>query len=67
MGSLYKAEVYTMSLKGILTPFIKESKMTAVLGIFTDEVRNRLIVVGGDLGLSKKVRLQVSVLVQKHW
>ena len=54
VGSLYKAEVYTMSLKGVLTPFIKESKMTAVLGIFTDEVRNRLIVVGGDLGLSKK-------------
>lgn len=54
VGSLYKAEIYTLSLEGNLTPFIKESKSAAVAGVFTDEIRNRLIVVGGDIGLSKK-------------
>jgi sugar lactone lactonase YvrE len=54
VGSLYKAEVYTMSLTGALTPFIKESKITTLAGVFTDELRNRLIIVGGDIGLSKK-------------
>jgi sugar lactone lactonase YvrE len=54
VGSLYNAEVYTMSLDGALSLFIKESKITAITGVFTDELRNRLIVVGGDIGLSKK-------------
>lgn len=54
VGSLYNAEVFTMSLDGKLSSFIKESNLNTLAGVFTDELRNRLIVVGGDIGLSKK-------------
>jgi sugar lactone lactonase YvrE len=54
VGSLYNSEVFTMSLDGKLSPFIKETNLNTLTGVFTDELRNRLIVVGGDIGLSKK-------------
>ncbi|RUT67905.1 hypothetical protein D0817_23855 [Flavobacterium cupreum] len=54
IGSLYKGEVFTLSLDGKLSSLISQSKITAIAGVFTDEIRNRLIVVGGDIGISKK-------------
>ena len=54
VGSLYNAEVFTMSLDGKLSPFIKQTNINTLTGVFTDELRNRLIIVGGDIGLSKK-------------
>jgi sugar lactone lactonase YvrE len=54
VGSLYNAEVFTMTLDGKLSLFIKETNLNTLTGVFTDEIRNRLIIVGGDIGLSKK-------------
>ena len=54
IGSIYKSQVYTLTADGKLSTFITKSKIAALAGVYTDEVRNRLIVVGGDIGISEK-------------
>lgn len=53
-SSLYKGAVYTINSKGGATVFATSSKLVLPTGIFTDEVRNRLIVANADLGISQK-------------
>lgn len=53
-SSLYKGAVYAMNAKGDATVFATSSKLVLPTGIYTDELRNRLIVANADLGLSQK-------------
>ena len=53
-SSLHKGAVYTMSPKGEAIVFATSSKLVLPTGIYTDEVRNRLIVANADLGISQK-------------
>lgn len=53
VGSFYNGKIYTASIKdGSLTTFINNPQFTAITGVFTDEDRNRLIVLSGDAGAS---------------
>ena len=53
-GSIYKGAVYSLNIKGELDTYASNSNLIAATGIFTDEVRNRLIVANSDLGASQK-------------
>lgn len=53
-SSLYKGAVYVMNEKGGATIFATSDKLVLPTGIYTDEVRNRLIVANADLGISQK-------------
>lgn len=53
-SSLYKAAIYAMNPKGEVTNFATSSKLVLPTGVYTDEVRNRLIVANADLGISQK-------------
>jgi sugar lactone lactonase YvrE len=53
-SSLYKGAVYVLNAKGEATVFATSSKLVLPTGIYTDEVRNRLIVANADLGISQK-------------
>jgi sugar lactone lactonase YvrE len=53
-SSLYKGAVYIMNEKGGATIFATSDKLVLPTGIYTDEVRNRLIVANADLGISQK-------------
>ncbi|MEP6806478.1 MAG: SMP-30/gluconolactonase/LRE family protein [Flavobacterium sp.] len=53
-SSLYKAAIYAMNSKGEVTNFATSSKLVLPTGVYTDEVRNRLIVANADLGISQK-------------
>jgi sugar lactone lactonase YvrE len=53
-SSLYKGAVYAMNAKGEATVFATSSKLVLPTGIYTDELRNRLIVANADLGISQK-------------
>ncbi|MCD0467012.1 SMP-30/gluconolactonase/LRE family protein [Flavobacterium sp. ENC] len=53
-GSMYKGTVYSLSPKGEVKSFATSSKLVLPTGLFTDEVRNRLIVANADLGISQK-------------
>lgn len=54
LSSLQKGAVYTMNLKGEVSVFATSSKLVLPTGIYTDEIRNRLIVANADLGISQK-------------
>lgn len=54
LSSLQKGAVYTMNLKGEISVFATSSKLVLPTGIYTDEIRNRLIVANADLGISQK-------------
>lgn len=53
-SSLQKGAVYTMNTKGELSVFATSSKLVLPTGVYTDEIRNRLIVANADLGISQK-------------
>lgn len=54
-GSFNKGKVYTLSGDGKqLKTLISDPKLTAVLGVYTDEKRGRYIVAGGDVGASEQ-------------
>ena len=53
-SSLHKGAVYAMNAKGELSVFATSSKLVLPTGVYTDEVRNRLIVANADLGISQK-------------
>ncbi|MBZ4041113.1 SMP-30/gluconolactonase/LRE family protein [Flavobacterium hibisci] len=53
-SSLQKGAIYTMNLKGEVSVFATSSKLVLPTGVYTDEVRNRLIVSNADLGISQK-------------
>ncbi|WP_269236269.1 SMP-30/gluconolactonase/LRE family protein [Flavobacterium flavigenum] len=53
-SSLQKGAVYAMNLKGELSVFATSSKLVLPTGVYTDEIRNRLIVSNADLGISQK-------------
>ena len=53
-SSLQKGAVYTMNIKGEVSVFATSSKLVLPTGVFTDEIRNRLIVANADLGISQK-------------
>jgi sugar lactone lactonase YvrE len=53
-GSIYKGAVYSLNIKGELETYASNNNLVAATGIFTDEVRNRLIVANSDLGTSQK-------------
>lgn len=53
-SSLHKGAVYAMDTKGGLSVFATSSKLVTPTGIYTDEIRNRLIVANADLGISQK-------------
>ncbi|MFH7015378.1 SMP-30/gluconolactonase/LRE family protein [Flavobacterium sp. FlaQc-47] len=53
-SSLYKAAIYAMNSKGEVTNFATSNKLVLPTGVYTDEVRNRLIVANADLGISQK-------------
>ena len=53
-SSLYKGAVYARNAKGEATLFVTSNKLVLPTGIYTDELRNRLIVANADLGISQK-------------
>ena len=53
-SSLYKGAVYAMNAKDEAAVFATSSKLVLPTGIYTDELRNRLIVANADLGISQK-------------
>ena len=53
-GSMYKGAVYTMNSKGDISKFATSNKLVLPTGVYTDEIRNRLIVANADLGASEK-------------
>ena len=53
-SSLYKGAVFAMNTKGEATVFATSNKLVLPTGIYTDELRNRLIVANADLGTSQK-------------
>lgn len=53
-SSLYKGAIYAMNTKGEVSTFATSTKLVLPTGIYTDEVRNRLIVANADLGISQK-------------
>lgn len=53
-SSLYKGAVYARNAKGEATVFATSNKLVLPTGIYTDELRNRLIVANADLGISQK-------------
>lgn len=54
LSSLQKGAVYTMNLKGEVSVFATSNKLVLPTGVYTDEIRNRLIVANADLGISQK-------------
>lgn len=55
IGSFHKGTVHTLSGDGqTFKTFITDPKLVAVLGVYTDETRNRYIVASGDAGASVK-------------
>lgn len=55
VSSFNKGAVYTLSADGKkFTELIKDPKLIAALGVYTDEANNRYIVVSGDAGISEK-------------
>ncbi len=53
VGSIAKSEVgYVDPQTGAYTTFVTDPKLASVTGVFTDESRNRLLVVSGNLGFS---------------
>lgn len=53
-SSLQKGAIYAMNTKGELSIFATSSKLVLPTGVYTDEIRNRLIVANADLGISQK-------------
>lgn len=53
-GSMYKGAVYTINAKGEVSKFATSEKLVLPTGVYTDEIRNRLIVANADLGVSEK-------------
>ena len=54
LSSFNKGTISTLSVSGELKTFISDKKLITGTGVFTDEVRNRLIVLGSDVGASEK-------------
>lgn len=55
VSSFNKGAVYTLSADGkTFKELIKDPKLIAALGVYTDETNNRYIVVSGDAGASEK-------------
>lgn len=54
ISSLYKGAVYAINIKGKISIFATSSKLVLPTGVYTDEIRNRLIVANADLGISQK-------------
>ncbi|HEX8013975.1 MAG TPA: SMP-30/gluconolactonase/LRE family protein [Flavobacterium sp.] len=54
LSSLQKGAVYTMNPKGEVSVFATSPKLVLPTGVYTDEIRNRLIVANADLGISQK-------------
>lgn len=53
VGSITKSEVgYIETETGAYTTFITDENLASVTGVFTDEIRNHLLVASGDLGFS---------------
>jgi sugar lactone lactonase YvrE len=53
-GSMSSGGVFTMNARGKVSKFITDKDFISVAGVFTDKVRNRLIVVSGDIGAGDK-------------
>ncbi|MDR7211611.1 SMP-30/gluconolactonase/LRE family protein [Flavobacterium piscis] len=53
-SSLHKGAVYALNTKGELSVFATSSQLVLPTGVYTDEIRNRLIVANADLGISQK-------------
>jgi len=53
-SSLYKGAIYAMNTKGEVSVFATSAKLVLPTGVFTDEIRNRLIVANADLGISQR-------------
>ena len=53
-SSLQKGAVYAMNIKGEVSVFATSNKLVLPTGIYTDEIRNRLIVANADLGISQR-------------
>lgn len=53
-SSLHKGAVYAMSPKGEVSVFATSPKLVLPTGVYTDEIRDRLIVANADLGISQK-------------
>ncbi len=56
-SSLQKGAIYAMNTKGEVTAFSTSSKLVLPTGIYTDEIRNRLIVANADLGISQRSKV----------
>jgi sugar lactone lactonase YvrE len=54
LSSLQKGGVYAMNPKGEVSVFATSTKLVLPTGVYTDEIRNRLIVANADLGISQK-------------
>lgn len=55
IGSFHKGTVHTLSADGqTFKTLITDPKLVSVLGVYTDETRNRYIVASGDAGASVK-------------
>jgi len=53
VGSITRSEVgYIETETGAYTTFVTDPNLVSVTGVFTDEIRNRLLVTSGDLGFS---------------
>lgn len=54
VGSFNKGAAFTLNTNGDFSPFINDSKLVGVTGIYADLPRNRVIVLSGDGGSSEK-------------
>jgi hypothetical protein len=54
IGSLYNGNIYEVGLTGALKTVITDNNLVGAVGVYTDEIRNRLVVVSGDAGISQK-------------
>ncbi|WP_394750237.1 hypothetical protein [Spongiimicrobium salis] len=53
VGSITRSEVGYVNAAGDYETFVSEDNLRSVTGVFTDEDRNRLLAVSGDLGFSR--------------
>lgn len=53
VGSITRSEVGYVDAEGNYETFVSDDNLRSVTGVFTDEGRNRLLAVSGDLGFSR--------------
>ena len=61
VGSVTKSEVGVIDQEtGVYSTFVTDPKLASVVGIYTDEIRNRLLVASGNLGFSENSSINSS-------